>query len=135
LHEAVFLVKADLWQAAVVAFLILMLDYTAEKALMMVQKHPVARPECLQHDGGWWYNLALKQYVFTQSAFGIVDLDGFLVWGFPKFDNEIPQHHAALICLSFGYFGCSGFFVLTKCKKRKLSSPRIKDLRPKLSKW
>jgi hypothetical protein len=89
-------VKADLWQAAVVAFLMLMLDYTAEAALTMVQKHPVARPELLQDDHGWYLNLALKQYVFSQSAYGIVGLDGFPIWGFSKFDNEIPQHYAAL---------------------------------------
>ena len=60
--------KADLWQAAVVAFLMLMLDYSAEEAFAIMEQHPVARPERLERDGGWFHNLALKQYVVTHSV-------------------------------------------------------------------
>ena len=79
--------KADLWQAAVVAFLILMLDYSAEQALRIVAQHPVARPDRLNRDGGWFCTSPLKQSVVTQFAHGIVDSDCFLVLGFPKFDR------------------------------------------------
>jgi hypothetical protein len=80
-------VKYDLCQAAVVAFLILFGGHNAETALGMVRRHQVAKPENLNHDGGWFRGVALKQHVVTQSALGIVDSDGFPILGFSKFDG------------------------------------------------
>jgi hypothetical protein len=41
----------------------------------------------LHNDGGWFHDVALKQYVVTQSALGIVYSDGFPILGFPKVDG------------------------------------------------
>jgi hypothetical protein len=81
------MVKSDLCQAAVVAFLILFEGHDSETALLMVRRHQVAMPEKLHNDGGWFHDVALKQYVVTQSALGIVYSDGFPILGFPKVDG------------------------------------------------
>ncbi len=49
----------DLWQAAVVDYLMHVLDYSNDEELAAVKKHPIADPNKLEWDDGWFGKLAL----------------------------------------------------------------------------